>query len=640
MYKTVALVGQPNSGKSTLFNVLSDIKVSTANFAGTTVEYKETNINLFGNTVHLIDLPGLYSLNPVEMGEFLTLKFLIENEVDLIINVIDSTLITRSLELTIELLELGIPIVTALNMNDEAQKKGIHINEKKLSEFLGVEVVKISALYGKGINNLLEIVHSSLIYGSVKPNPIKFTHHIDEWINKIQNELYIEINSNINPRFWAIKLLENPEIVPKFVKISANEILEKSKIDIIDKHKTELFEAFAYERHHHSMEISHKTTKYISHFKMPFIERLDLLLLKPPTSFIFGIFFLLAYFFLIFYIGGWIASALEDPLQSLTPIYEGIKNFSPLLWIITDGIYQGISGAIGIVLPYFLPLLILTAILEETGYLARVAFILDNIFHKIGLHGKSVAPFIMGFGCTVPAVYATRIIESRRDRLLASVLLNFIPCSARLTVIFALTTALTGPIWAIVILAYVLVAIGFTGKLLSLFLPKPLGMIMEIPQLRFPTFGVIIKKTLYKVKDFFKVAFPFLILGSIILSILDYYKVTNFINSLLQPFISGLLDLPKELGSTLIFGFLRKELAVLMTSQAFGITNLSELPLTITQVVVYIVFIIFYLPCISTSAVFWKEFGWRHLLLTVVVGLALSTFSAVLFKVILTTFFI
>jgi ferrous iron transport protein B len=271
--------------------------------------------------------------------------------------------------------------------------------------------------------------------------------------------------------------------------------------------------------------------------------------------------------------------------------------------------------------------------------MARIAFLMDVIFHQIGLHGKSVASFVMGFGCTVPAIFATRIIENRRDRLLASVLINFIPCSARLTVIFALTTALTGPIWTIVIFGYILLAIAVTAKVLSLFFPKPIGLIMEVPPLRLPSLSIVLRKTQYKLVEFFKVAFPFLLVGSVVLSILDYFNFTEFLNNILQPFITILLGLPKELGSTLVFGFLRKELAVFMTAQAFGVTDLRLLPITLQQVIVYIVFLVFYLPCVSTSAVLYKEFGLKHLGLTVLIGLLLSTISALIFKFVLTTFF-
>lgn len=637
--KSIALVGQPNSGKSTLFNALSDVKVSTANFAGTTVEYKETTIDLFGENVYIIDLPGIYSLNPSEPAEYVTLNYLLNNEIDLIVNVIDSTFITRSLELTVELSELGIPMVIVLNMSDEANKKGIEIDAKQLSQIFNVPVVKISALYRKGISELLQSLEEQLSYEHKTPSNLSFTFHVEEVINQVSNCFLVLENEHISKRFFAIKVLENFDTIKNYVEIIDKEKILLAKENITNQHHTTVFEIFAYERHHHSMNISHKITKYASSPNVSFTERLDSLFLKPFTGYFFAILFFALYFFLIFLIGGWLSELFETPLDSVSNYLEQIKNTTIFGWFIVDGVFQGISGAIGIVLPYFLPLLFLTAILEESGYMSRIAYLMDAIFHQIGLHGKSVAAFVMGFGCTVPAIYATRIIENRRDRLLASVLINFIPCSARLTVIFALTTALTGPFWTMVIFAYILIAIAITAKVLSLFLPKPIGLIMEIPPLRVPSLSIVFKKTYYKVLEFFKTAFPFLVLGSLVLSLLEYFHFTTFINNLFKPFITYLLGLPKELGSPLVFGFLRKELAVFMTAQSFGVADLSSIPLTIPQVVTFIIFIVFYLPCVSTTAVFWKEYGWRHLLVTVLLGLFLSTISALLFRIALTTVF-
>ncbi|MGQ9820076.1 MAG: ferrous iron transport protein B [Candidatus Kapaibacteriales bacterium] len=638
--KTIALIGQPNSGKSTIFNVLSDIKVSTANFAGTTVEYKETIINLFGEKVRLIDLPGTYSLNPIEPAEYVTLNFLFEKEIDTIINVIDSTLITRSLELTIELLETGKPLIIALNMTDEAQKRGIEIDQQKLSELLGVPVVKTSALIGKGITQLLEIA-SDLINNSteyIHKYP-RFTKHIEDKIGLIQKSIQEKLfNSRLASRFWSIKLLENPNILPLEIKNIEIPKLSEFIFEIQNQHNLTLEETIAYERHHLSMSISHKVTTY-KKIKIPLIEKLDLVFLRPITGYFFAAFFFVLYFATIFFLGQFLSSLVEAPLGKIPQLYSNLQNLSPFLWTTIEGIYQGFAGAIGIVLPYFLPLLFLTALLEETGYMARIAFLLDGIFHKIGLHGKSVVPFIMGFGCTVPAVFATRIIENRRDRLVTAILINFIPCSARLTVIFALTTALTGVIGAIIILTYVLFAIALTGKILTFYFPQPTGLILDIPPLRMPSIEVALKKTYFKIRQFFSVAFPYLVIGSIVLSWLEFFHFTSFINSVLHPFIVGVLVLDERLGSTLIFGFLRKELAVIMTAQAFGTNDLSTLPLTFTQVLVYLVFIVFYLPCISTTAVFLKEFGWKHFIFTILIGLILSILSALIFKSILSFFF-
>ncbi len=217
--KTIALVGQPNSGKSTLFNALSDVKVSTANFAGTTVEYKETTIDIFGNDVKIIDLPGIYSLNPTEPAEFVTLEFLLNNKIDLLVNVIDSTFATRSFELTVELSELGIPMVIALNMSDEANRKGISIDTQKLTEILNIPAVKISALYRKGIYELLQSIEEQIFFEPRKPKQLNFTFHIERLLQEISDSFEVKTNTQVNKRFYAIKILENFNIVNHLVKV-------------------------------------------------------------------------------------------------------------------------------------------------------------------------------------------------------------------------------------------------------------------------------------------------------------------------------------------------------------------------------------------------------------------------------------
>ena len=322
-------------------------------------------------------------------------------------------------------------------------------------------------------------------------------------------------------------------------------------------------------------------------------------------------------------------------MQTLTHYYEPLKLISPFLWYTLDGLFQGIAGSIGIVLPYFLPLLILTSLFEDTGYMSRIAFLLDGLFHRIGLHGKSVAPFIMGFGCTVPALYATRIIENERDRLITGVLINFIPCSARLTVIFAISSAFTGPIWTAFIFFFVLLIIAINGKILSYFFTKPTGLILEIPNLKLPSLRTTFKKTQFKVKEFLKVAVPYLILGSIVLGWFEYFGASKILNSFFSPLVTNVLGLPEQLGSTLIFGFLRKELIIVMASQAMGVKSFSQLGLTTAQALVFTIFVILYIPCISTFAVFWKEFGAKTVVLTTIFSITMATLCGLFFKIIL-----
>ena len=629
-HKMIALVGQPNSGKSTLFNVLSDIKASTSNFAGTTVAIKESLINIGFQTYRLIDLPGLYSLNPVDKAEEVTVQFLLENDVDLIINVVDSTLLSRSIELTIELIELGIPMVVALNLQDEARRYGVSIDGKRLEKILATPVIKTTGLFGKGVKELIEKADS--VVNSLKQitNRPKFSHHIEESITKVEKLIRNKVeHKNISPFFYAVKLIENPGILGNDFDWNIDAIINDIHVETKRLHRQDTFEAIASERHHIAMKLTHNVSEITKKKNYPFVDKIDNWLLHPFWGYLFMALFAVLYFVTIFHVGNFITGLTDPVLQKVPSLYESLSTSSPFLWLTVDGIWQGFAGAIGIVLPYFLPLLILTSLFEDTGYMARIAFLLDGLFHKIGLHGKSVAPFILGIGCTVPAIYATRIIDNRRDRLITGILLNFIPCSARLTVIFALSAAFTGPFWTAGILLFVIIVIGINGKILSHFMSKPTGLVMEVPTLKLPGLHTTYKKTYYQVREFIRTALPLLIVGSIVLGWLEYFSLSNIINSITAPLVDNILGLPEQLGSTLLFGFLRKELIIVMSTQVMGVHSVADMGLSVNQAITFTIFLILYIPCIATFGVLWKEFGKKAVLMTAVFTLSMAVISAV-----------
>jgi ferrous iron transport protein B len=380
------------------------------------------------------------------------------------------------------------------------------------------------------------------------------------------------------------------------------------------------------------MKISEKTSKYKPRKERSITDKVDDYILHPKIGYLFLGLFFGVYFLTIFLVGDLISGLMEYPLTALQNLYTPLKDYNIFLWRTVDGTYQGVAGGLGIVMPYFLPLVFLTSIFEDSGYLARVAFLVDGIMHKIGLHGKSVAAFILGFGCTVPAIYATRILENKRDRIITGILIPFIPCSARISVIFALAAAFTGPFWAIVIFFFVMLVIAINGKVLSKFIDKPLGMIMEIPSLKAPNLKIAFSKTSFKIKEFVKHAFVFLIVGSILLSWIEQFNVAHYVNYLFAPILKYALGLPTELGSTLVFGFFRKELIIVMANQAFGVSTLSQLPLTIHQTVVFLVFVTLYFPCFTTIVVIYKEFGAKVALFSGTLSVIIATISAFMFK--------
>ncbi len=626
----VVLVGQPNAGKSTIFNVLSDIKTHVSNFSGTSVDIAHSNIAVNGRTFHIIDLPGVYSLNPGDEAEKVTYGYLSDQPIDLIINVVDASMLSRSLELTVELMEFGLPMIIALNMMDEAERKGVKLYPEKLEKLLNIPVIPTSALYGKGVKELCEASLKCIIDAKFTSTRMEYTSHIEKSIGKLEKCFKdFTISRNGSSRFYAIKAIENPEMVPADIMDCIKDDLEPIRAQIQDLHHKDTHETISYERHHLAMKLMEETSHFIDRKTIPLRERIDRYFLHP----IIGYFPLLAFFLIFFGIIYFTGIVLEDLagiiLDKIPPLYESLKVTYPFWWHTLDGMYLGLDGAVGIVLPFFLPLIFLTAIFEDTGYLARIAFLTDGFMHKIGLHGKSVVPFILGFGCTVPALYSVRIIENKRERNLTALLLPFVPCSARTSVILALAAGFTGPFGALFIYIFIALVIGATGKIMSLFMGKPSGLILEIPDLKVPSLKVSFTKTWYKIKDFLKFALPFLIVGSILMAWLEYAAVNNFIDQLLSPFVKTFLGLNEKLGSTLVYGFFRKELVLVMAQNAFQVSNIVDFPLTVNQILVFIVFVSLYFPCFSTFIVMWKEFRWKIVVMSSVLSIGVAALAAV-----------
>jgi ferrous iron transport protein B len=635
----IVLVGQPNAGKSTLFNVLSDIKTAAGNFAGTSVRITRSPIQLGGQVFEMLDLPGTYSLNANDDAEKITRDYLLGEKIDLIINVVDSTLLARSLELTSELLELGLPLAIALNMQDEAEKRGLKTDHEKLERLLGVPVVPTSALHGKGVLQLMERCARALAATPSPPAHFPFTAHIETLVQKLAEAMPEPApGRNGSRRFYAIKAIENPDMVPENMRRPLAAEIEAACAQIRDFHRLECFETIACERHHLAMKLNEEITEFVPRKTIHLHDRLDRFFLHPLLGRIFLVAYFLVFYAAIFVFGNGINRWLDPVLSRVPPLLLPLQKVSPFLWLTADGLFQGLAGSLGVVLPYFLPLIFLNSLFEDTGYLSRIAFLLDGLLHRIGLQGKAVAAFILGFGCTAPALYATRILENRRDRTLSAMLLPFIPCSARNAVIFAMTAALAGPVWALIIYAFVLLVIAATGKAISLFLAKPAGMIMEIPDLKVPSLRNALTATGRQPKEFFLTVVPLLLLGSAALAWLGHLNIEARIDSMFSPLISGILGLPAQLGTTLVFGFFRKELIVIMAKQALGAASLALLPLTTGQAVVFLVFVTLYFPCFTTFVVMGKEFGWKTAGASAALSVVVASLAAYLFKILFAVF--
>jgi ferrous iron transport protein B len=333
------------------------------------------------------------------------------------------------------------------------------------------------------------------------------------------------------------------------------------------------------------------------------------------------------FFNFIFGIGGYV----EEPLMGLFDHWIGqlgdLFGQGSLSLFLSKGILQGIAGGIAIVLPYLVPFLIGLSILEDVGYLPRVAFLMDVLMHRIGLHGKAIIPLILGYGCSVPAVMSTRILEFPQHRFIVSILTTMIPCAARITIIFALVAFLISPNAALAIFALNILVVAISGKIFSLIYPEAgLGLILEIPAYQWPPIRNTLKKSWYRIREFIVIAWPLLVGGSALLALMEYGKIDLLINRFLSP-LTHLLGLPSVVGTTLIFGLLRKELSLIMLTQALGTTQILTL-MTQTQVMVFAVFVTFYIPCLATIAALWKEIGKKGALWTIFFTLSVAILLA------------
>ncbi|HBY56524.1 MAG TPA: ferrous iron transport protein B [Candidatus Atribacteria bacterium] len=630
----IALMGQPNSGKSTIFNHVAGYKAVTSNFPGKTVEYTLTKFNLFGQTVELVDLPGTYSLTSFDLAELEARKYLLKGNVDVIINVMDASLLSRSLELTLQLLELKLPMVICLNMIDEAERKGIKIDIEKLSKILGVPVVPAIALKGKGVKELFSVAYKT---GEEKRigKTLNFSKNVEEVIEQLSTQIKkkeIAQEFNVPIRFLALKYLENDSYFIKNFKNTEKNIFNKINYFqnlLREVHGRPPDVVISSERHHLSMNI-YESIVSLTRPHTSLIDYLDNILMHPIFGYVFLAFILYLFFNLVFTVGKMVEEHLLDYFYRIIPLIERSIDSETLLFSVISGIIQGLAGGIAIVLPYLFPFLFGLAILEDLGYLPRIAFLLDVFLHKIGLHGKAIIPFMLGYGCTVPAIMATRILESERDRFITSVLATMIPCAARMTIIFALVAFYINPQAALAIYILNIIVVIISGKILSRLLPEVTpGMILEIPTYHIPSLKVVLAKTWLRMKEFIFVAWPLLIAGSTILSLLQYYKADTFINNFFSP-LTTLLGLPLLVGTTLIFGILRKELSMLMLIQAIGTSNIATV-MSVTQIMTFTIFIIFYIPCVATIAVLWREIGTKRTLFTIsftfVIAIVLATIT-------------
>lgn len=604
----VALVGNPNVGKSVLFSRITGIGVISSNYPGTTVEFEEARITREGQTVVFYDLPGVYSLSGESEDELVATKMLVEKNPDRIIAVADATRLEQSIVLILQLIEMGYRIVIALNFMDIARKR-FEIDVEELSSILGVEVVGTVALTGEGVDQLVRTVLSDAL------QPSSYSVHYDGHIESAIAELTRE-SAGVDPGFpmrgAVLKILEGNEFLasrfPDAARRLANQIRESFR-----KHHHESIEVhISRDRYGEAGRIA---SKVVSRMTVPpsLANRISDITLGMKTGVPIMVAVLGGVFLSVVYIGGFLEGLLLGGYVSLTSgFFDGLAGFigGKIGIAVATGIDLSLQAILAIVIPYILVFYIVLGILEDSGYLPRVVALLDGVMHKIGLHGRAIIPMIVGVGCNVPAILATRVIESRRERLiLATIIIMAVPCSAQVAVILGTVGKFAGVVYAAAIFAILLSLLLILGRLLHKALKfEPSSLAIEIPELTIPRPGNVLYKTYARAKDFFVIAFPLLLAGSLVLEMLSQYGLLDAIVDPFSPFTAGLLGLPAVVIIALIFGVLRKEMSLQMLVLLFGTAELSTV-MTPDQLFVFALIMALYMPCLAAFTVMLREFG-------------------------------
>ena len=568
----IALIGQPNCGKSTLFNQVAGYKAETGNFTGTTVTFTESSVRVGGETVEVVDLPGTYTLAGTNPAEREANRYLLSEDIDLIINVLDASHIAQGLELTLELLALKIPVIVAMNMMDEASRLGLTIDGPALSEKLGVPVVPIVASRGRGVRGLFL---AALRLSKVES--------LD-----MDSYLAMEEDSRMARHTLARKL--------------EDEFVERGE----------------------------------RRFNMR--DRVDDILLHPFWGYVGMVLILYAFFQVVYGVGVLVEGPLMGSLDIITQQAIAILGEGKFFTELAVGALQGVIAGIGIVLPYLVPFLLGLGLLEDIGYMSRVAFLMDALMHRIGLHGKAIVPFILGYGCNVPAVMSTRTLDDPKERFVAAALATLVPCAAILSVVFGLVAFYMGPFLALVLYLFNIFVIALVGKLLTSMIPEDTpGLILEIPPYRIPTLRTVSQKAWFRIKEFLVEAWPLLIGGSALLAMANYFNAADFFNMLARPF-TWTLGLPAATGVPLIFGIFRKELSLVMLGQALGSMNFDTV-LTSVQMITFTVFVMFYVPCLATLSALRRELGTKNMLIITGMTVVIAMVTALLSRGVAMMFF-
>jgi len=636
----VALVGNPNCGKTSLFNYASGAHAHVGNYSGVTVDATEAEAKFYGYEFSLTDLPGTYSLTCYSPEELYVRQHLTEQMPDVVINVIDASNLERNLYLTTQLVDMNVRMVCALNMYDEFERRGDHVDLKALSMLFGMPMVPTSFKTGMGVKELFKAV--IMVYentqGASRHIHINYGHEIEDGINHIQKYLKADdhIRKRYSTRYLAIKLLEGDTSIDNYIrqhfesesrpkdyellvaasKHAATRVKEETNTDA----ETAIMDAKYGFINGALTEAGFKTGTKENIYRTTHL--IDRVLSNKYVGF--PIFFLILYvmFQTTFSLGQYPMDWIEESVNWLGEWIGATMPEGPLRSMLVDGIIGGV-GAVIVFLPQILILYFFISMMEDSGYMARAAFIMDRMMHKMGLHGKSFIPLVMGFGCNVPAVMATRTIESRRSRLITMMVLPFMSCSARLPIYIMIT----GLFFAEQYRSLVMISLYLVGILMAIVVSNILShfvikgedtpFVMELPPYRWPTAKAIGRHTWEKGKEYLKKMGGVILVASIIVWALGYFGTMGVAPSLAESFIGRMGQTVEpffelqgfnwQLDVSLIAGVGAKEIVASTMGVLGGFETITPL-----AAYAYLLFVLLYFPCLATLAAIKHETGtWK-----------------------------
>ncbi|MEN8192771.1 MAG: ferrous iron transport protein B [Bacteroidota bacterium] len=678
----VALAGNPNSGKTSLFNKLVGANQKVGNFSGVTVEKYEGTIQHRGFNIKIIDLPGIYSLTTYSPEEVITREYILNEQPDVVVNVVDTTNLERNLYLTTQLIDIQANLIVSLNMYDEVEKQKTEIDLDQLEKLIGTHFIPTSATDGRGVNDILD--HIVELYTGeilIQKNKLSFSASIEEFIDRLVEILSTDedLSSKYYPRWLAIKLLVNDKNVYKLIKdnpiwIKVNNVLLEALNETKKEHDSDPELMLNEERHALVRGAIKETVKFAPKKKKTSTEIIDSVLLNRITGLPLFIFFMWLIFHLTFRLG-------ETPMEWIGHFFNWlgiavseIVTEPTARSIIVDGIIAGVGGVV-VFLPNIMILFFALSFLEGTGYMARAAFVIDKVMHKVGLHGKSFIPMITGFGCSVPAFMATRTLKNKSDRITTLLIIPFMSCSAKFPVYVLIagtffTASEAGNVLFGIYLLGVLVAL-LTARLLksAFFHGESEPFVMELPPYRMPSFRILVLQMWHKASLYLRKAGTIILAAAILIWIAsnypksdeiqnEYEQIRNDVTSseiynedekaevleklelteagkqleysfagrfgkFIEPIVAP-LGFDWKLGIALVTGIAAKEIVVSTMGTLYSLGEVDETSQDLRNkllanpnynkavALALMVFVLLYIPCFAASIVFHREAGkWK-----------------------------